>query len=303
MSASNSYATDAAGNFRIQLGSIDIGAYEASNTNPDQGATLATSAQSVQADQNSVGSTVYASGCESLIATVAGVGSEQPVRGNVTARVWVEASQPDGFVKRHYEIFPAENAGSAEGRVTLYFSQEEFNAFNATASKPLPANATDAAGKANLRIEKRGGQSQEGAPDATGLPNTYTGGISTIDPQDSDIIWNADHARWEISFDVKGFSGFFVKTQGGALPVELVSFQAVKEGAVVQLHWETASEVNSETFVIMRSADGKKWSEIGSVAAAQTSNSHLQYKFTDAAPLAGENLYKLKMIDADGTFA
>jgi hypothetical protein len=67
----------------------------------------------------------------------------------------------------------------------------------------LPTGTADATGKANLRIEKRTGTSSDG----TGNINTY-GTASTIDPADADIIWNATTTRWEVSFDVTGFSGF-----------------------------------------------------------------------------------------------
>lgn len=51
-----------------------------------------------------------------------------------------------------------------------------------------------------------------------------------IDPDDNNIVWNADDIRWEISFDVTGFSGFFVHAtkNGGALPIGLLSFTATK---------------------------------------------------------------------------
>ena len=303
LSELNDNPTDAAGNLRILLGRIDIGAYEVINTNPDQGATLAATNMSVQAIQSRNGNTFYTSGCESLVASVTGIGSTRPVQGSTTARVWIEKAQPKGYVKRHYEIVPAANAGSAEGRVTLYFSQQEFNDFTLAGNKPLPLSPTDAAGKANLRIEKRAGQSQAGTANATGLPDTYTGTITTIDPVDNDIVWNAVYARWEITFNVTGFSGFFIKTQDSPLPVKLVAFRASKEENTVQLQWETTSEINSAGFEIMHSADGKKWQDIGFVTSAENSTEQLKYSFIDVAPLPGANLYKLKMIDLDGTFA
>ncbi|TDE18532.1 T9SS type A sorting domain-containing protein [Dyadobacter psychrotolerans] len=90
----------------------------------------------------------------------------------------------------------------------------------------------------------------------------------------------------------------------GALPVTLVEFEATKVEKFVQLSWSTTIETNSERFDIERSVDGKKWNTLGAVAAKGQSSDNQNYEFSDNAPnREGENLYRLKMIDKDGTFA
>jgi hypothetical protein len=88
-----------------------------------------------------------------------------------------------------------------------------------------------------------------------------------------------------------------------AMPVTLIDFTAAKEGNTALLNWRTADEVNSERFEIQRSPTGKSWNAIGSVAAQGESVKPFNYSFVDAAPLDGENLYRLKMIDRDSTYA
>ena len=44
------------------------------------------------------------------------------------------------------------------------------------------------------------------------VPGTYSGGTTLIDPNDANIIWNATTSRWEITFTVSGFSGFYLHT-------------------------------------------------------------------------------------------
>jgi Secretion system C-terminal sorting domain len=89
-----------------------------------------------------------------------------------------------------------------------------------------------------------------------------------------------------------------------ALPVKLISFTAAKEGRQAQLAWSTSEEVNSEKFDVERSIDGKKWSQIGSLpAGGDVLNAVTRYNFTDSDPVAGENLYRLKMVDRDQTFS
>lgn len=94
-----------------------------------------------------------------------------------------------------------------------------------------------------------------------------------------------------------------VTTTGGPLPVTLISFTARAEGNTAVLSWNTASETNSERFDVERSFDGKSWATIGRVAAQLDSKTTQSYSFVDDKPLHGENLYRLKMVDRDGSFS
>jgi hypothetical protein len=87
------------------------------------------------------------------------------------------------------------------------------------------------------------------------------------------------------------------------LPVTLVKFNATSEGSTASLSWSTSVETNSDRFEIERSQSGKNWSKIGSVSSSHESNSLQYYSFVDSKPLDGQNLYRLKMIDLDQTFA
>ncbi|MBO9640573.1 MAG: T9SS type A sorting domain-containing protein [Siphonobacter aquaeclarae] len=86
-----------------------------------------------------------------------------------------------------------------------------------------------------------------------------------------------------------------------ALPVELVYFRAVAEGERVALSWQTAKEINSDYFDIQRSADGRSWNKIGSVAAAGESSTTRNYTFSDGNPVEGTGYYRLLMADRDKT--
>lgn len=54
---------------------------------------------------------------------------------------------------------------------------------------------------------------------------------------------------------------------------------------------------------IERSDKNLKWVETGDVAAVGESSIEKDYTYTDTQPLSGENLYRLKMVDVDGSFA
>jgi hypothetical protein len=85
------------------------------------------------------------------------------------------------------------------------------------------------------------------------------------------------------------------------LPISLLSFTGQAEGGGVLLHWATAQEQNSSYFEVDRSADNQNYTAIGQVSAADNSTQTTNYSFTDGSPLAGNNYYRLKMVDLDGS--
>src|SRR5690606_2021824 len=68
----------------------------------------------------------------------------------------------------------------------------------------------------------------------------------------------------------------------------------------VQLNWSTLTEKGTSHFIIERTIDGKNFEELGNVKATGNSNTKQTYYFTDHAPLAETNIYRIKAIDFDG---
>jgi hypothetical protein len=91
---------------------------------------------------------------------------------------------------------------------------------------------------------------------------------------------------------------------GAPLPVTLMSFTATARENAAELKWVTSEETNSDRFEIQRSIDGKVWKTIGSLQAQGESKVRKTYAFVDHQPeVDANNLFRLKMIDLDGTFA
>lgn len=86
------------------------------------------------------------------------------------------------------------------------------------------------------------------------------------------------------------------------LPVEFVAFDVEKNGKEVQLNWSTASEYNSDHFVIERSIDGIEWDSIGIEKGMGNKNNFTHYTFKDKKPGKGHNYYRLRQYDQDGKF-
>jgi hypothetical protein len=251
---------------------------------------------------NTFNNLYYASSCR-LIDKVTPSGASS-VTGTVTSEVWVESTVPTfggrPFVQRHYQITPASNPLTATATITLYFTQAEFNAFNAApgSTADLPTGPSDNVGKANLRIGKYSGSSNNGS----GLPGSYTSTNIVIDPSDANITWNAVTGMWQITFDVTGFSGFVVQTSIYALPVKLLSFAAQLTGTDVKVSWKTSDELDHDRFELERSADGRYFTSVASIAPIAGSGNK-NYDYTDAgASLLNTSkiYYRLKMISSTG---
>ena len=223
-----------------------------------------------------------------------GLNGEVDVLETIDPAVSAFNGQP--YVQRHYDITPVSNAAAAQATVTLYFSQQDFDAFNnyVTAnhlSVPLlPSGGTD---NGNTRVNQF-----HGSFTGSATPANYTGATVLITPV---VAWDAVNAWWTVTFPVSGFSGFFVSTGIVPLPLTLLQFTGVPQGKTVVLQWKTTDEVNASQFIVERGSDGVSFSTIGSVAAKGLVGEN-DYQFTDGEPLAGNNFYRLKMVDKDNAF-
>lgn len=237
-----------------------------------------------------------------IIATLQPTGGGTAVNGNTTARVWVDVVQDREYVKRHYEITPASNASTATGRVTLYFTDADFNAFNTQIPAPnllLPISTDGPAliniRRQNLLIEKRPGFTNN---PATGAPSTYTGTPQTINPNDVDINWNATLSRWEVAFDVTGFSGFFVKTVSWILPVQWLNVTArLNHQKQSVINWQV-EEQSAITYEVEKSTDGINFISIASLNSK--GNGKNDYSYLDTDPIHRRTFYRILQTDNNG---
>ena len=218
-----------------------------------------------------------------------------PVHVCVTENATVPVINGIPYVQRHYDIEPMINAANATAHITIYFTQQDFNNYNAVAGSfpHLPTGPADNAGISHIMIEQDHGTS------LTSVPGSYSGSIVLIDPDDNNIVWNAVTGNWEVSFDVTGFSGFFMKGLQ-ILPVSLLKFSGNENNGIVKLDWKTGSEVNAAHFNIQKSSNGKDFSTIGSMAASGRVTGAI-YEFDDQQPYKGQNFYRLESVDLNGT--
>ncbi len=248
------------------------------------------------------GSTDFASQCNAILnITPSGIA---PVSGDINVQVtidpMVQTYNNGAYVQRHYDVTPVTNANTATAAIKLYYSQAEFDAYNAAngTAQDIPTGPADAAGISHLRIMQYHGTS------ATGMPGSYTGwagsGPDSVLITPASVNWNAPALRWEVSFSVTGFSGFFVMSNGIApLPVKLQSFTARADGNNRnRLDWVTALETPGLSFEAERSGDGALFAQIGKILSG--AGNRAVYTVYDEQPLKGINYYRLRIIEANG---
>jgi hypothetical protein len=135
------------------------------------------------------------------------------------------------------------------------------------------------------------------------------------------IIKSTSHTSWEMSgigsnsgtsggisdftianTGMTGFSFFNIGSgNGNPLPVNLVDFAAsCNDKATVDVKWSTASEQNSQNFVIERSRDLTQWEFLTEIDAAGNSNYLIAYASTDVDPFNGVSYYRLVQVDNNG---
>jgi len=86
--------------------------------------------------------------------------------------------------------------------------------------------------------------------------------------------------------------------QNPALGVRLSNFTATKATAGAQVAWTTTNEMNYTSFSIERSTDnGQTYISLSSF----TSSNKSSYSFLDKTPATGTDLYRLKVVDLNGT--
>jgi hypothetical protein len=84
------------------------------------------------------------------------------------------------------------------------------------------------------------------------------------------------------------------------LPVELISFDAFDRRSHVEITWETASQLNTEEFILIKSYDGEIWTLVEKVQGMGTSSQYKSYSVMDYDMTNGIVYYKLIEKTYDG---
>ncbi|GAA4832599.1 hypothetical protein [Algivirga pacifica] len=90
----------------------------------------------------------------------------------------------------------------------------------------------------------------------------------------------------------------------GALPVELLYFNANRKNSNIELEWETTYEENNDFFVIQRSIDAKEYVSLDTIHGLKKGvyDYGQVYQFVDRDAPMGIVYYRLKQMDIDRKF-
>ncbi len=84
------------------------------------------------------------------------------------------------------------------------------------------------------------------------------------------------------------------------LPVEWLDFSAQPQDGTVHLTWATASETNSDYYVVQRKSEDGEWMSLADLPAAGNSTEMKEYAFTDYLAPSGRSQYRIRQVDIDG---
>lgn len=93
---------------------------------------------------------------------------------------------------------------------------------------------------------------------------------------------------------------YILGTIGTPLPVTLLSFAGSKCSNAICLLWVTENEENFSKFELEKSADGRAFAYLADITARNTVGTN-SYNSKDNNPFAGDNFYRLKIINTDGS--
>ncbi|MBK7432750.1 MAG: T9SS type A sorting domain-containing protein [Chitinophagaceae bacterium] len=179
---------------------------------------------------------------------------------------------------RTYKIIPQYNNTTGNYKVTFYLTQAEVAGWMLNSGNPL----------SNLYIIKDTGH----------ISNTdYSGPYEQRLALRTSYLGGADYAVSSVF--MTGFSGFgFGHITIGTLPVNLVSFRAIKKDNSTLLAWTVENESNIQRYVIQRSTDGSGFTDLSTVPATMAGG-RKEYTQPDEFPLSGWNYYRLAIYDKD----
>ncbi len=86
------------------------------------------------------------------------------------------------------------------------------------------------------------------------------------------------------------------------LPAQIANFKAAVAGKNVSLSWQSLTETNVNSYRIERSSNGgTSYSTVATVPAKGNSNVAINYGYTDAVSVDGNYLYRIVVVNTDGT--
>jgi hypothetical protein len=248
------------------------------------------------------------------------------LRRTISSNVAATYAFPVGTATQYalYELIDHNLRGAAFGTIDANFGPKPGTDANLNCREPGHSTPYFAINRAGVWTLTPNGQPSAGTYDAkvsltpfTGLADNFFAVLKRPDASTDAADWtsgggtlNTDGGPgrkladgYALRLGLSSFSQFGVgQTESASpLPVVLTSFTATADGSCgVRLAWATASEVQSDRFEVERSADGRSFAPITTVASANSASGG-RYSYLDQQPGDGLRYYRLRLVDLDRT--
>lgn len=84
------------------------------------------------------------------------------------------------------------------------------------------------------------------------------------------------------------------------LPVKFANIIASKKAGGIEISFSNLTESDVVKYIIERSSDGNNFLSVKELAAVKNDGGKADYSFTDAEPIKGNNLYRIKSVETNG---
>lgn len=125
-------------------------------------------------------------------------------------------------------------------------------------------------------------------------PNTLFVGDSS---QNYTLVWTVNNQICETKTDTVNLFSTCMP-----LPIKLLDFYGSQFENQINLNWLCESAKNFSHFEIQREISENEWENLGTIDFNSNNQQIQNFAFTDYRPKIGENNYRIKMVDLDGTY-
>lgn len=100
---------------------------------------------------------------------------------------------------------------------------------------------------------------------------------------------------------INGFTRFSLVNEYIILPVTLTNIRAYQQGGNIMVDWTALNEINIDHYEVEKSSTGINFNRIAQVNALNNHVPQNNYGIADISPFKGNNFYRIKIVDKDGT--
>ncbi|MEO6733000.1 MAG: Ig-like domain-containing protein [Ferruginibacter sp.] len=101
---------------------------------------------------------------------------------------------------------------------------------------------------------------------------------------------------------INRFRIVFKAVAPGPLPVTFKSIKAYKQASHVNVEWTVENERNISRYEVERSVDGVTFVKANTTAASVSAGNSKTYNWLDTNPVYGNNFYRIRSVNLDGSF-